>query len=135
MLPNENRLRHRQDFNAVYRSGIRRRGAHITLRGLKRSPGEPEANTSEGDVPPVAGNSPKPTRFGLSVSQKVSKKAVIRNRVKRLIRAAIRELLPRMSPSWDFVIVVQPGAQECNYGQILQELEQLLAQAEVLNGH
>lgn len=92
----------------------------------------------------VAGDSPKgeslasrpfPTRFGLSVSQKVSKRAVVRNRVKRLIRAAIRKLLPRVSPGWDFIVVVQPGAQECNYGQILQELEQLLAQAEVLNGH
>jgi len=34
------------------------------------------------------------------------------------------------------VVVVQPSAaQECDYQQFLQELEQLLAKAEVLNGN
>lgn len=76
-----------------------------------------------------------PTRIGISISQKVSKKAVVRNRIKRQIRAALRQLLPRLTPGWQLVIVVRPGAQECEYGQFLRELKQLLAEAEVLNGH
>lgn len=131
MLPKPNRLRHRQDFNAVYRNGIRCRGQHISLRGLRAKVVESEASNTKGEPPKALARA---TRFGLSVSQKVSKRAVVRNRVKRLIRAAIRQLLPRVSPGWDLIVIVQPGAQECNYGQILQELEQLLAQAEVLNG-
>ncbi|HIK28577.1 MAG: ribonuclease P protein component [Oscillatoriaceae bacterium SKW80] len=132
MLPNQNRLRHRQDFNAVYRNGIRRRGQNISLRGLRAKVVESEASNTGGESPPKA--IALAPRFGLSVSQKVSKRAVVRNRVKRLIRAAIRKLLPRVSPGWDLIVIAQPGAQECNYSQILQELEQLLAQAEVLNG-
>jgi len=77
-----------------------------------------------------------PTRIGISISLKVSKRAVIRNRIKRQLRAAFRCLLPQLSPGWRLVVVVQPSAaQECDYQQFLQELEQLLAEAEVLNGH
>jgi ribonuclease P protein component len=76
-----------------------------------------------------------PTRIGISISQKVSKKAVVRNRIKRQIRAIFRQFLPRLSTGWQLVVVVRPGAEKCDYGQILRELEQLLAEAEVLNGH
>ncbi len=81
------------------------------------------------------GESKLPTRVGISISQKVSKLAVIRNRIKRQIRAALRHMLPQISPGWLLVIVVLHGAQECDYAQILRELEQLLVEAEVLNGH
>lgn len=77
----------------------------------------------------------QPTRIGISISKKVSKKAVIRNRIKRQIRAACRTLLPRISPGWKIVVSVRVGAQECEYEHFLRELEQLLAQAEVLNGY
>jgi ribonuclease P protein component len=77
-----------------------------------------------------------PTRIGISISTKVSKRAVIRNRIKRQLRAAFRCLLPKLSLGWRVVVVVQPSAaQECDYQQFLQELEQLLAKAEVLNGN
>jgi ribonuclease P protein component len=61
---------------------------------------------------------------------------VIRNRIKRQLRSAFRYLLPKISPGWQVVVVVQPAAaKECDYQQFLQELEQLLAKAEVINGH
>jgi ribonuclease P protein component len=75
------------------------------------------------------------TRIGISISQKVSKRAVVRNRIKRQIRAAFRHLLPRLQSGWWLVIVVRSGAQECDYDQFLQQLEQLLAEAEVLHGY
>lgn len=84
--------------------------------------------------PPETLTANQPTRVGISISLKVSKKAVIRNRIKRQIRAGLREFLPRISLGWDLVLIVRPSAVECNYRQLLQELEQLLAQAEVLNG-
>jgi len=40
-----------------------------------------------------------------------------------------------ISPGWDVVIVVKPTADQCNYSEILQELEKLLVEAEVLNGY
>jgi ribonuclease P protein component len=33
-LPQQNRLRHWRDFQAVYQKGIRRSGRYLTLRGL-----------------------------------------------------------------------------------------------------
>lgn len=74
-----------------------------------------------------------PTQFGISISQKVSKKAVIRNRIKRRIKAVLGQLLPRCRSGWQVVIIVRPAAIECDYSKFLQELEQLLISAEVIN--
>ncbi|HHP7243983.1 MAG TPA: ribonuclease P protein component, partial [Elainellaceae cyanobacterium] len=71
----------------------------------------------------------------VSISQKVSKKAVTRNRIKRQIQSAMQRLLPRMSEGWQVVVVVRPRAMQCDYSQFLQELEQLLTEAEIINGH
>lgn len=120
-LAKANRLKHRQDFSAVFRKGIRRQSIHLTLRALRLS-----VSATCGEIP---------TRIGISVSQKVSKKAVVRNRIKRQLLGAFRHLLPRLKSGWLLVVVVKPQAQECDYQQFLQELEQLLADAEVLNGH
>lgn len=128
MLPDANRLKHRKDFSAVYRKGMRRNSAHFCLRALRK----PKSIESR---KPTAEKSLQPTRTGISISLKVSKRAVVRNRIKRQIRAALRQLLPRLKFGWDLVIVVRPIAQECNYAEILQELEQLLVEAEVLNGN
>jgi len=76
-----------------------------------------------------------PSRIGISISQKVSKRAVVRNRIKRQIKAAFRQLLPRIAPGWWLVVVVNPNAVQCEYEQFLRELEQLLTDAEVIDGH
>ncbi|MBE9170443.1 ribonuclease P protein component [Pleurocapsales cyanobacterium LEGE 06147] len=122
-LPKANRLRNRRDFRAVYEQGIRRYGSHLTLRALQVN----DRTSPSPSNPPL---------IGISVSQKVSKKAVIRNRIKRQIRGAIRELLPLISPNWKIAIVVRPGAAECKYEHFLRELKQLLVEAKiVINGN
>jgi len=125
-LPKENRLKSRHDFRAVFRLGTRCHGSLLTLRALK-----PLA-TSEDNVIPL-----QSVQIGITISTKVSKRAVVRNRLKRRIAAALYQLLPKLSPGWRLVVIVQPtaGQLECVTKQFLQELEQLLAQAEVLNGH
>ncbi len=137
-LPKANRLKSRQDFQAVFREGIRRQTPHLTLRALKPSyPKKPSLDTATTttqatDLIPIAS-----TRIGISISTKVSKRAVVRNRMKRQIAASFYQLLPKLLPGWRLVIVVKPTAAqgECGSQEFLQELEQLLAQAEVLDGH
>jgi len=138
-LPKANRLKHRQEFNALFRKGIRCTTIHLTMRAKKQS-----VNPMSGKQPSSGLVFPNPTspperrentRIGISVSQKVSKKAVVRNRIKRQLKAAFRQLLPRIANGWLLVVVVKPEAIECDYQQFLQELEQLLVEAEVLNGH
>lgn len=122
-LPKANRLRNRRDFRAVYEQGIRRYGSHLIIRALQVN----------GRTFPSPNN---PPLIGVSVSQKVSKKAVIRNRIKRQIKGAIRELLPLISPNWKIAIVVRSGAAECKYEHFLRELKQLLVEAKiVINGN
>ncbi len=129
-LPRPNRLKSRKDFQAVFREGIRRHGTYLTLRALR--PSSPKScfeNVAQKKVQ-------LPIKVGVSISTKVSKRAVVRNRMKRQITAHLQELLPKLSPGWQIVVVVKPTATEykCVTEQFLQELEQLLAQAEVLNG-
>lgn len=146
-LPSLHRLKSRQDFQAVFREGIRRHGSYLTLRALRPSPSTTESATSLNETALPSNTSASsinlskdcklPTRIGISVSTKVSKRAVVRNRIKRRIAAALQQLLPKLSPGWRLVIVVKPDCiqEECVTQQFLQELEQLLVQAEVLNGH
>lgn len=133
-LPKAHRLKHWRDFQAVYQKGIRRYGRYLTLRGLPQRTHNVDAPTRRETLQSPNQDKP-PTRIGISISQKVSKKAVVRNRIKRLLRVALRQLLPQLSPGWLLVVGVRPGVEECDYAQFLRELEQLLAEAEVLNGH
>jgi len=121
-LPKANRLRHRNEFQAVYQRGGRCSGKYLVLRFLQ------EILPSEGN-----GTLP-PTKIGISISQKVSKKAVVRNRIKRQLRAIVREVLPQLPRGWKIVVIVKSHAQECNYEDFLRELRQLLIKSEVLYG-
>ncbi|MBD2386836.1 ribonuclease P protein component [Cylindrospermum sp. FACHB-282] len=130
-LPKANRLKSRKDFQAVFREGIRRQSSHFTLRALK------PRRLKEPSLDAAAKANLVSTQIGISISTKVSKRAVVRNKIKRQITAAFYELLPKLSRGWRLVVVVKPTAAEskCGSQQFLQELEQLLAQAEVFDGH
>ena len=121
-LPKAHRLRNRRDYRAVYEQGIRRYSPHLTLIALA-------AKEQQGAV-----STPK-TLFGISISKKVSKKAVIRNRIKRQIKGVIRANLLAIVPGWKIVIVVKPKAIECKYEHFLRELEELLKEAKIINGY
>lgn len=124
-LSKSHRLKRRQDFSRVYQQGRRFKTAHLTLRVLQRSPSPSDTAIAQ----------PLPTRIGFSISLKVDKRAVVRNRIRRRLQAIMRQLLPSMSESWDLLVVVHPQAAQCDYLQFLQELEQLLVDAEVLHGY
>ncbi|MFB2939500.1 ribonuclease P protein component [Aerosakkonemataceae cyanobacterium BLCC-F154] len=147
-LPKAHRLKNRQEFSALFRKGMRYSTSHLTLRALRQSAKPELGKQSDSRLPtPVAtvakGNdvarsqsqSKLPSRLGISISQKVSKRAVVRNRIKRQLKAAFWQLLPQVAPGWLLAIVVKPEATQCDYHQFLQELKQLLVEAEVLNGH
>ena len=131
-LPKAYRLKSRQDFQAVFREGIRRHSSHLTMRALQPVL---SLDASLDTAPNMA--SLTPTKFGISISTKVSKRAVVRNKIKRQITTALHQLLPKLAPGWRIVLVVKPKTAEsqCGSQKFLQELEQLLLQTEVLHGH
>lgn len=126
-LPKTHRLQHRRDFRRVYQHGKTRHSRHLKLKVARAIKPEPLGSSSPSHL--------LPTRIGIAISRKVSKKAVIRNRIKRSIKAAFRQLLPDILPGWNIVLIVKPEAIGCEYEHFLRELKQLLKKAEVWNGH
>ena len=66
------------------------------------------------------------------VSTKVSKRAVVRNKVKRRLREISRELLPNISSGWDVVVMTKPQVVELETEQLRKGLTELLEKARLL---
>lgn len=64
-------------------------------------------------------------RLGLAVSRKVSRSAVQRNRIKRLVRESFRKHSPQL-PALDIVVMARPGAAECDNPQLATSIDALL---------
>jgi ribonuclease P protein component len=88
------RLSRSRDFDAVYRRGTSASTRYLVLHWFVRE--------DDGDETP---------RLGLAVPRSVGS-AVVRNRMKRLLREAWRELLPKVPPARDYVLVARPGLAE-----------------------
>lgn len=71
-------------------------------------------------------------RVGFAVSRRIGG-AVVRNRVRRLLKEAIRPLLPRLSPC-DLLIVVRPPALQAGVPGLRSEFEAAAAKAGLLQG-
>ncbi len=82
MLPRPNRLTRTRDFELLFAQGRFAGGAFVTLKFWKIDPNfEPKRELKADDL-----------KIGILVSKKVSKRAVIRNRLKRQVREIVRLL-------------------------------------------
>jgi ribonuclease P protein component len=88
------RLSRSRDFDAVYRRGTSASTRYLVLHWFPRE--------EDGD---------SPSRLGLAVPRSVGS-AVVRNRVKRLLREAWRALLDEIPAGHDYVLVARPGLAE-----------------------
>lgn len=102
MLPRKHRLTESRDFRRLQSRGKRRAGRFVALRAL-----------AMGD---------RPSRFGVSVSERVGG-AVVRNRVKRRLREAVRLTLPEAARGWDFVLNAREGAASASFEELADEVK------------
>ncbi|WP_019498320.1 ribonuclease P protein component [Pseudanabaena sp. PCC 6802] len=116
MLPAKHRLRRRQDFATVYAKGDRYSGRYLRLRVY---------NTT---------NLGFASQIGIVISKKVSKSAVIRNRIKRQLRAICRQLLSQLKQGLQIVVTVSTLDGSPSYTQLGNDLTKLLIEAQVLHG-
>lgn len=98
MLAKENRLRKDKDIKQAYKKG---RFVNLDWLTLK-----------------VAPNNLDTTRFAFLIGVKVSKKAVIRNRIKRQVSEVMRLKISEISKGYDVLVIVKPQAVGKEYRDI-----------------
>ena len=101
------RLKRRASFMYVFRKGER---------------------TSSPDLTLIAARSREGLKIGLSVSKRVGN-AVTRNRVKRLLREAIRPLEDSIAKSYLYVIVAAPSLAQRDFGEVSRQVRQVFERA------
>jgi len=114
MLVKENRLRLKNDFKKVFEKGKFCRERFLAVKIL----------FNENDV----------SRFGFIVSKKISKKAVVRNKIKRRLRESVRLKLKNGSikNGFDAVILTRPQIIDKKFVEIDEVMNKLLEKAGVL---
>ena len=70
-------------------------------------------------------------RLGITVSSKVGK-AVVRNRVRRLIKESYRLMEDRIPRGYDFVVVARSRAAEADFHRVSQALEKVMTKGGVV---
>jgi ribonuclease P protein component len=106
MLPKSNRLPKSQ-FQSVFRTGKKMHTDDLMCVVLK---------TKE-----------VVSQFAFVVSTKVSKHAVDRNRMKRLLRESIHHLLPTIQPGYDIVFVAQKNFADKKESDIEDQVNKILS--------
>lgn len=69
------------------------------------------------------------SRYGLSVSRRVGK-AVVRNKVRRLLREILRPI--PLKPGWDIIFIARSAAATAGYASLRESVMRLLSQAQLL---
>lgn len=93
MVRRRSRLSRSQDFDRVYRVGRSVANRYLVLYYFRRTDAAPPS-----DGPP--------SRVGFSVSKRLGS-AVVRNRIKRVLREAFRLNEHRVQSGWDFVLIAR----------------------------
>ena len=115
-MQRRHRLSRSRDFDAVYRQGRSVSTRYLTLHWF------PREDETEGEP-----------RLGLAVPKTVSSSSVVRNRVKRQLRATWDELHDRAGPGRDYVLVARQGlaepAESRGHAWLVEQVAEVLGKA------
>jgi len=112
-LPAEKRLKLARDFRAVSRSKLSVKEGNLLLK----------EQASQKSV----------SRFGIVVSKRVAKKAVDRNRMRRLLSEALRAKQGSLKSPCDVVLVALPGFSLKDLSEAQSIIEKLFLKAAIVH--
>ncbi|NTW05267.1 MAG: ribonuclease P protein component [Peptococcaceae bacterium] len=72
-----------------------------------------------------AKNSSEEIRFGFTISKKVGK-AVVRNRIKRVLKEICRLNINWFKAGWDYVLIPRKAAADKSYSDLQDEVQRLV---------
>jgi len=102
MLAKPSRLTKTKDFSKTFKLG---KSVYGKLLGVKAIANQQEKN-----------------RYGIIISAKVSKKSVVRNKLKRQLRAIIKSCESQLILGQDVAIIVLPKAAESGFAELKIEM-------------
>ena len=106
MLTKINRLKKEKDFERIFKKGKSFKNGFLILK--------------------IVLNDLEESRFGFIVSQKVSKKAVLRNKIKRRLRDIIQKNIAKIKKGVDVALIVLPGLEKKSFLETKETLDVLL---------
>ena len=109
MLPKINRITKKKDFDKIFKKGKGYSGDFLFLKIFK--------------------NNFSINRFGFIISQKVSKKSTIRNKIKRRLREIIKTNLPKIKKGFDIILIIKPNAEKESFRNFKDEVQKILKRA------
>ena len=115
MLSKANRLTRKNDFQKIHGKGRFISDSFLAIK--------------------VLSNSLKVARIGFLVGLKVSKKSVVRNKIKRRLRDIFRLLIKgeKLKGGFDVIVLVRPEIVEKKYEEIEKMIKRVLGKAKILN--
>jgi ribonuclease P protein component len=109
MFPKINRIKKKKDFESIFRNSKSFKSSFFILKVLK--------------------NDLSVNRFGFVVSQKVSKKAVVRNKVKRRLVKAVKDNAGKIKSGIDLVFIALPGVENREFLEIKEVVNYVLVKS------
>lgn len=111
-LSKKNRLT-TQDFSKIKnKSGLWSKGLFLKVKSVK--------------------NNLLESRFGIVVGSNISKKAVLRNKIKRILREVINKNINNIKKGFDIIIIVNPQAAGKNYKEFESDIIEALNNIKLL---
>ena len=100
MLPQINRIKKKKDFEAIFKNSKSFKNNLFVLK--------------------IKENNLGLNRFGFVISSKVSKRAVIRNKIRRRLSEIVRANLEKIESGLDLVFITLPGIEKKEFLDILK---------------
>jgi len=111
MLPKVNRLKREKDIEKVFKEGKAFKEDFLILK--------------------VVENGLRSSRFAFIVPQKVSKKATLRNKIKRRLSESVRIKMKNIKTGRDVILLAISGAEKKDFWEIEETLNKLFVKAKI----